>query len=54
MPETGPRLANLGTEKQPFGSPKVPEPGGDLHVEATGWDAAPMLAYDAWLVGSKS
>ncbi len=54
MPKKGLELANLGTEKKLFGSPKVPELGWDLHVEGMGWDVTPMLAYLAWRVGSKS
>ena len=54
VPKMGFRLANLGPEKKSLGSPKVPELGGDLHVEAMGLDVTPMLDYLAWLVGSKS
>ena len=35
-------------------TPKLPELDLDLHFEAIRWDVAPMLAYLARLVGSKS
>ena len=48
------RLAILGSERRPFGAPKMPELDWDLRFKALKGDVALMLAYLAWLVGSSS
>ena len=53
-PKMGPRLANLGPERRPFGGPKMPDSIWDLRLEAIWAEICIMLAYLAWLVGSKS
>ena len=53
-PKMDPRLANLGPERRPFGGPKMPDSSRDLRLEAIWAELGIMLAYLAWLVGSKS
>ena len=49
-----PGLANLGPERRPFGAPKMPDSIWDLRLEVIWAEICIMLAYLAWLVGSKS
>ena len=47
------RLANLGPERRPFGGPKMADSSGYLRLEAVWAELGIMLAYLAWLLGSR-
>ena len=50
----GPRVANLGPERRPFGGPKMADSSGYLRLEVIWTELGIMLACLAWLLGSRS
>ena len=47
------RLANLGSERRPFGGTKIADSSGDVCLEATWAELGIMLACLACLLGPK-